>query len=370
MKLGRNDPCWCKSGKKYKHCHLDRDSQKRMTIQEAIKEKKKASEKICFHPKADVSICNQIIKAHSIQRAAILQNISRDQHVYSFSSEIGDLIKNDGVLKPKLIGINNASTFTGFCNYHDTETFKPIETNPIEILNEHIFLISYRSLCKEIYAKKIQSNMIPLTREGDKGLDEISQIEFQNFMGTYQQGVEAGLNDLMESKKIYDNYLLTHNYDDIIYYVIEIEEVPDLVVSGQIHIEMDFSGRVLQTPEEIVDFSKKLDRISFSILMKGSNGLIIFSCFKNEKKSIKFLESIDSIIDNDLPDSIVRFVFEFFENTYMSPTWWEGLSEENKNALIKRMNASVDFVERPSNTLMNDGNKYVNWEIVKRYKNF
>jgi hypothetical protein len=24
-KLGRNDPCWCGSGKKYKHCHLRQD---------------------------------------------------------------------------------------------------------------------------------------------------------------------------------------------------------------------------------------------------------------------------------------------------------------------------------------------------------
>jgi len=24
-KLGRNDPCWCGSGRKYKHCHLDAD---------------------------------------------------------------------------------------------------------------------------------------------------------------------------------------------------------------------------------------------------------------------------------------------------------------------------------------------------------
>ena len=24
-KLGRNDPCWCGSGKKYKKCHLDAD---------------------------------------------------------------------------------------------------------------------------------------------------------------------------------------------------------------------------------------------------------------------------------------------------------------------------------------------------------
>jgi uncharacterized protein YecA (UPF0149 family) len=25
VKLGRNDPCWCGSGKKYKNCHLKLD---------------------------------------------------------------------------------------------------------------------------------------------------------------------------------------------------------------------------------------------------------------------------------------------------------------------------------------------------------
>ncbi len=28
-KLGRNDPCWCGSGKKYKRCHLEKDEKKR-----------------------------------------------------------------------------------------------------------------------------------------------------------------------------------------------------------------------------------------------------------------------------------------------------------------------------------------------------
>jgi methionyl aminopeptidase len=27
--LGRNDTCWCGSGKKYKRCHLDKDAYKR-----------------------------------------------------------------------------------------------------------------------------------------------------------------------------------------------------------------------------------------------------------------------------------------------------------------------------------------------------
>src|SRR5262249_8915602 len=26
VKLGRNDPCWCGSGKKYKNCHMRQDS--------------------------------------------------------------------------------------------------------------------------------------------------------------------------------------------------------------------------------------------------------------------------------------------------------------------------------------------------------
>jgi preprotein translocase subunit SecA len=30
-KLGRNDPCWCGSGKKYKHCHLRQDRAGRST---------------------------------------------------------------------------------------------------------------------------------------------------------------------------------------------------------------------------------------------------------------------------------------------------------------------------------------------------
>jgi hypothetical protein len=27
--LGRNDPCWCGSGKKYKKCHMQSDEKKR-----------------------------------------------------------------------------------------------------------------------------------------------------------------------------------------------------------------------------------------------------------------------------------------------------------------------------------------------------
>jgi len=33
--LGRNDPCWCGSGKKYKHCHLEFDEKRRAKLRAA-----------------------------------------------------------------------------------------------------------------------------------------------------------------------------------------------------------------------------------------------------------------------------------------------------------------------------------------------
>jgi len=367
-RYARKKQCWCKSGKKYIDCHYERDEQKRITIQEIIEISNKSKVKMCLHPKADKAACNEIIKAHSIQRAKILENISRDKHVYSFSSHIGD-IKKQGRMLPKLIGINEASTFTGFCNFHDTETFKPIEINDIEISNEHIFLIAYRSLCKEIYAKQYQKNMIPVTREGDRGLSLVEQKAFQKYIRTYEKWVNAGLSDLMYNKKIADNYLLAKKYDDIAYYVIEIEGMPEIVSSGQLSVEIDFDGKVLQTPEDFSNISRQLDSISFSILMKKSNGLIVFSCFKHEAKSIDFLKSIENLNDIELPNAIIRFAFEFFENNYFSPDWWEGITENKQEAIIKRMNDSSEFKERGSDVLKDDGIGYVNWKTIKRYKN-
>ncbi len=64
--IGRNDPCWCGSGKKFKKCHLNRADQPKIPISEVLSESKKAfSSKYCLHP--DKSCCSgNIILAHTI----------------------------------------------------------------------------------------------------------------------------------------------------------------------------------------------------------------------------------------------------------------------------------------------------------------
>ena len=151
---GRNDNCWCGSGNKFKHCHLNRHLDSPRTADEIIKENKRIfGKKYCLHPLASGRICRPIIgKAHTLQKRGGLNLIARDNHVYSCLNDFSSYYyKSNGKVYPHLMSINKASTFSGFCNFHDNEIFEPIEKRALEICRKHIFLLSYRGLSREIY---------------------------------------------------------------------------------------------------------------------------------------------------------------------------------------------------------------------------
>ena len=118
-KLGRNDPCWCGSGLKYKKCHMDREKQEPLRISEVDKELSKAfSTGECLAPELLKANCSKtVIKSHTIPKKQSLQQIARSGHVYSYVVSLGNIIKYSGKLKPQLVGIDRASTFTGFVLY-------------------------------------------------------------------------------------------------------------------------------------------------------------------------------------------------------------------------------------------------------------
>jgi len=57
-KIGRNDPCWCGSGKKYKRCHYGRESMDEQNPFFSEKQIiKNFSKKYCLHPNASENEC-------------------------------------------------------------------------------------------------------------------------------------------------------------------------------------------------------------------------------------------------------------------------------------------------------------------------
>lgn len=88
------------------------------------------------------------IKAHSVQNNGVLNLLSDNHHVVMLMMNPGSP-DTPPSLEFKKISRHKATTFTGLCNTHDTDLFRPIDTAPIDPTNpEHLFLIAYRSLLR------------------------------------------------------------------------------------------------------------------------------------------------------------------------------------------------------------------------------
>ena len=107
----------------------------------------------CLHYENGIR-CNEIIKAHSIQRNRLLSAIADNGHVYKISANIASMKKNKGRLTYEKCGINKVSTFLGFCKRHDNELFEPIDNFPLIPTDQQVLLYSYRSLCRELFVKE------------------------------------------------------------------------------------------------------------------------------------------------------------------------------------------------------------------------
>ena len=363
--IGRNEPCWCGSGLKYKKCHLNRESQQEVNPWEAEKALRKSfSTKDCLVPSEYKSQCSGgIVQAHSVAKCW-LRKIAQNSHVYGFKPSIQTLHKNIGKVSPELIGINNASIFTGFCTSHDKSIFSKVEDYQFTGTKEQCFLLAYRAISREYFTKHSSYSHIEKMREYDRGKSESQQIEFQNYLRSHEIGTQAGLNDIKAHKSNFEAILTTGDFSDLQYYVVEIDQTPEVLSSGGVSISYDFNGNRLQ---DLNDLEKLPDALYYSIIPTQKGGAIVFSWLKNSAPSChKFVKSIQTMEPDDIPNSIIRFLFEFCENNYASPVWWDNLASVEKEKILNRFNKAMNpFEKRNIECLEDDGLSAINWDISK-----
>jgi len=363
MKIpGRNDPCWCGSGKKYKYCHLNRENLEPPKIQEALNLKKKIfGKKYCMHPLASKSNCsNKISRAHTVQKHGGLDIIAENGHVQSFL--YGDLLKDFKTnlrLNPHLIGINIASTFPGFCSIHDNELFSPFEKGQFKINQKNCFLLGYRALCRELFVKTNAKEFIIESKEYDKGSPISYQIEYQNKRNLTAQSLSYGVKDLSYHKLVYDEYLLEKDFRNTKYYVIATNSIPDILCSGAFIPYYDYEGKLLQNGfnPNILDF------IFFNIVTSENKGYIIFNWLEDQPICQNFISGINKVPLSVMPDVIVRLIVSYFENFYWKPSWWNNLTSAKKAILIEKLKYDSPIGCANPHCLQPDGYKYVNWKI-------
>ncbi len=360
-KIGRNDPCWCGSGKKYKKCHYGRESMEaRNSFSSAEQLRKNFSKRYCLYPKASKNECKgNIVKAHTIQRKGGLSKISENGHVMGFLPN-----ETEKRILPKLLGIRKASIFTGFCEYHDNKTFELIEKYPFKPESEQCFLLSYRALCKELFNKKVALDSVEIYRQAYKGQPLDVQQQMQSLIiDPYEMGLKKSFQELSDRKLKYDNILLSKNFTGFSYYAIFIDSVPEVLCCGGFMPEYDFNGNFLQ---DYTDLNNDLESIYFSILPFKEVGVAVFGWVENEGSScVKFIKSLHELYsEGEIGNALIRFIFDSLENTFFKPSWWAALSDYEKDVIQNRVLSGSPFKLRERDCLIDDDLRTVNWNVT------
>lgn len=333
-KIGRNDPCWCGSGRKYKKCHINRDKLKKETVWEAEKRLKRAfgAEYCCCPDQQKTECSGNIVKAHTISKSSSLKKIARDGHVYAFVPSLIELHRSSGKPQPRLYGVNKASIFTGFCAHHDNALFEPLDNEEFDYGIEQVFLAGYRALMREYFNKKAHAELAKSMKTLDRGKSHQEQVFLHQFLEAQDIGLEAGLRGSLHHKQAFDSILVNEQFQpDVGGYVVEFTEVLPFQCSGAFYPEYDFSEQSVQS---LLNLDETLDNLCVSVLASGGKSFVVLTWLRDSQRSAKaVIESMEKLEDAEVFSRLLHFCISFIENVFFEPSWWEGLDTSTQDRL-------------------------------------
>lgn len=278
----------------------------------------------------------KIIHAHSIQNNAILDRLSKDNHVIVLDYEL-DLDKGP---KPgfKFLSKNKATTFTGFCYYHDELIFKPIEKSKIDCENkEHLFLLAYRAVCREFHYKLRATNNFQAFIEKNDIL-----WENDNNYGWKKECLQAMLVIyLSESYSMYrykffmDKAYANNNFDiflDNIIITLPLDRLTLAVNSSFWPINNMIKYEDRKFPKTIM----------LNIFPQEDEYRIVFSFNKNHSEIVKeYLGPILTSDGNYQKYLISKLILQNCENFVLSPDYFSTFSESKKKDIIEYFTKNI-----------------------------
>ncbi|TXJ12903.1 YecA family protein [Brachyspira aalborgi] len=365
-KIGRNEPCYCGSGMKYKHCCLkndskeevDNDKQFKKYMSEVFLHKKEF--KKCYHSIDKNNCNNEVISSHSISKNSSLYKISEGEHVYWHSLSLKKFFNKDMfdfsyIFDIGKISIKKASTFYGFCKYHDNELFKDIDAENINIDERTAFLLGYRGFVREYYFKELHAI------EWNKLRDFIKIPDFlKSTFNTVNENFCLSKKYLNKKIEKYFDVFKSKDYSSVKYLAFKFSNIPDILFAGAAPILYDFEGNNLEND------INNLENITINAVSYDNGGIIIFQWFDGEQINKKFIDSLIKIYNKDktnICNILVQFIFVYIENIFMRMSWWDNLDTDLKNKLSEYNN--LHNIHIPvDKSLIPDGNKYCDWGNV------
>jgi hypothetical protein len=321
------------------------------------KEKEFSNQPRCLHPLAKQDCSDRVIAAHSVQKRIGLKAIEENGHVLAMRRSLGWVHKTDGDFRPERQGVQSASTFQGFCDKHDAALFRPVEAQAWVANKETAFLLSFRAVAFELYAK-LCAEKVGIWQKSwiDRGFDFIQQVQRQQFLEDYLTGVRLGIRDGVAWKHEYDSIYLSDDYSNYHYLCIEFSPQLPIAACGGMHIEYDFQGRNLQN---IIRDVPAYEHMTLNVTAMDDRSIAILGWVgDHDGPAHEFARSfLEQPLDR-MSNSIIRLAFEHFENVFMRESWWNSLDGAVQTELKQHARSGYPDTDRQPICLMEDGMEY------------
>lgn len=283
--------------------------------------------------------CSSVIKeAHSIQNNRFLNRISKDGHVYQISGEISKKKGHHAVFKK--ISRNKASTFFGFCDYHDTELFKPIELR--EYTGEPIqnFLFAFRASALEYHRKqRLLNNIRNLFKKFPAGmLDPI-------MVNTYRVTV-LDVEDYAKDYNLFKENYLMGNFEILRTISRTLDYEVEFTTSSAFAVQFDYTGK------EINDIyhdksENKMPSIYVSVYPIENQTVIVLSHLLSDNKVYKeYFDQLDGLTNEEFTQHLNYLIIEYTENVFFSPNLVDRMTNKQKDSLLRSFVSSVNVFEK------------------------
>lgn len=340
-KNGRNDPCACGSGKKYKRCHLPIEESARIRPHEAEgKLRKKISRARCMAKDRGLGDCsNKVIGAHTISKSSSLSRIAVDGHVYSTKVSFSDLEKSGGEIRPMRVGINKVSVFPGFCGFHDAELFRVVDAPLPKIDARFCEVAAFRAFSKELYLKEELISSEEDLRFFESGMRAAEWQFVRNLMTSLDTGRELAASELESYVASLSEVIAGRLESDWVHFVVRMKGATmPILVSAPFQPGVLPDGTQLQA---LGNLEVPCESVCISAVATDEGGAFVISCRSSDKKSMQFLDAVRSVDRELLPKFLIGLAFEMAENIAISPRWWDSLSAEHQDLIIVAMNSGV-----------------------------
>jgi hypothetical protein len=294
---------------------------------------KELQRRYCSHANATDQPCGgKIVDAHTIQKKGGLEAIARNAHVYFLNTTRLNPERKPGELVPGLVGVGRASIFPGFCAEHDRKLFLPIEGKDCTIGPAEALLFSYRSICLENHYKQALFAVSDCAFRFDEGRPVENQVKVQNLAHNIQRATLRAVVTTRSQKKDFQERIESNDFVGFSYSWTRFSELLPIVCSGVFLPDNDLTGTLLQR----IPYGKQtFESVTLNITSFAGQSVIVFGWIgENDGPAARFVRSFDDLDDKIKAAAATRLALEYLANSYISPDWWEPLTEPLKRSLI------------------------------------